>query len=149
MSEETDRDGPDRRLRRGLAPEREAVERIVRRSLTGGAKAKSSARLPVALAGLVFVVLAVAFAIFVHENGGLEPDTEQADGQETVQILTITNVSGEIEVLYPPGRRAGGSVLSPHKIRDRQSLTIFNSDGLVAVFAPIPATGHFIVGGEP
>lgn len=129
MSDKTK--GLDRLLRKGLAPESEAIERVVHRSLTAGTKGKRNVRFPLALAGLAFAVLVAAFAIVLHEDG--------PDGQKTVEILTITNVSGEIEVLYPAGRE--------RMIRDRQTLTIFNCNGLVAVFAPIPAARHFIVGG--
>jgi hypothetical protein len=118
-------------LRRGLTPERESVERIVRRSLRAGTGARyrpSSVVLAVASAA---ILLAVA-AVILLPRGGLR-EAGPVDGKGTVRILTITNASGEIEVFYPP--------------QHFDELTIINSDGIVAAIAPA-ANRHFMFGGD-
>ena len=131
----------DQWLRRGLTPGRESVDHIVQRSLAEEPARKARTWFAVVVTGSAAVVLAaVLVAIFLaggRENG---PGAVTARGDDPVKILTITNVSGAVTVLYPPmaGERPA-----------RDELTIFSSNGIVVAFVPTSTPHHFIVGGNP
>lgn len=94
------------------------------------------------------VVLAAAIAIFLPWGEPPESVTETLRGDNPVQILTITNVSGEVEVLYPSEQPAGGAGTPRHPARSLDEITIMNTNGIVAAFAPAPAPHHFLIGGK-
>ena len=139
----------DARLRRGLEPGPEAVARVVRRSLRAGDSARPR-RLP-AVAATVVATIALAAAIlhFLPWESGREADARTGHPAQTVEILTITNESGELEVLYPAEDSTGGAGRSEGKSNEEREVTIFNSDGIVAAIVPDPISHHFILGGEP
>jgi hypothetical protein len=135
-------------LRRGLEPDRNTVERVVRQSMAAGRAARPRRWVAVGVASAATIFLPAAIAIFLPWGEPRESATETARGEDPVQILTITNVSGEVEVLYFPEGPGGGSVTPARPARDPNEVTIFNSNGIVAAFAPAPAPHHFLMGGE-
>jgi hypothetical protein len=100
------------------------------------------------MAAAAVVVLATAIAIFLPWGESPESVTETVRGDDPVQILTITNASGDVEVLYPPKQPGAGDATSAQPARNPNELTIINSNGIVAAFAPAPAPHHFLIGGE-
>lgn len=138
----------DDRLRKGLEPDRGTVERVVQRSLAAEPARRHRPWATAGVAAAAVVVLAAAIAIFLPWGAPPESVIETVREEHPVQILTITNVSGEIEVLYPRERSRGGAVTPEHPVRDPNEVTIFNSNGIVAAFAPAPAPHHFLIGGE-
>ena len=135
-------------LRKGLEPDRDAVERVVRRSLASNPATRPRSWFAVGVAGAATIAIVVAVAIFLPRGEPRESVVETGPGVEPVRILTITNVSGEVEVLYPAEEPGDGVVTPERPARDPSELVIFNSDGIVAAFAPAPAPHHFLMGGE-
>lgn len=140
--------GVDDWLRKGLEPDRDTVERVVRRSLASSPATRPRRWLAVGVAGATTIAIAVAIAAFLPRGESRVSVAETGPRAEPVRILTITNVSGEVEVLYPADGPGGGAVAPERPARDPNEVTIFNSDGIVAAFAPAPAPHHFLMGGE-
>ena len=122
-------------LQRELDPDRETVERLVRRSLRSAPPARSGGRYTAAAVVTAVVALVAAVLFLVPRDGGHDPGTPTVQPRPQVAMLTITNESGYVEVLVPPRR--------PRRI------TILNSNGVVAAIVPDPISRHFILGGEP
>jgi hypothetical protein len=122
-------------LRRELEPTRETVDRLVRRSLRVPPPTRTRGRLVAAASATAAVALVAALLLLFPREEGRDPGSPPQHPRPQVEILTITNESGEVEVLFPPPR--------PREI------TILNSDGVVAAIVPAPANRHFILGGEP
>jgi hypothetical protein len=135
-------------LRQGLEPERDTVDRVVRRSLAAGAATRPGRWLGFGVAGAATIALALAVAIFLPRGEPRESAAETVLGEGPVRILTITNLSGEVEVRYPAEGPGDGAVAPERLTRDPNRLTIYNSDGIVAAFAPAPAPHHFLMGGK-
>jgi hypothetical protein len=137
----------ERRLRRGLEPERETVERIVRRSLAAESKYGRSPWILPAVAGAAAIVLAIAVTIFLPRSDPSVATGAGVDGPRPVELVTITNVSGEVEVLFPPERHDGGTATAGPPAADPGLPRIFNRNGIVAAFARAGDPHNFIVGG--
>jgi len=135
-------------LRKGLEPDSDTVERVVRRSLAAEPATRPRRWVAVGVAGAATIVLAAAIAIFLPWGEPPESVTETVRGEDPVQVLTITNMSGEVEMLYPAERPEGGAVTPERPARYPNEVMIFNSNGIVAAFAPAPAPHHFLIGGE-
>jgi hypothetical protein len=139
----------DRWLRRGLESDRDAVERLVRQSLAAGAETGSRLSPAVVATGVAVIALAAAIVFVLPRGEPHKSGAETARRDGAVEMLTITNASGKVEVFYP-GQRSGDESTTPKPpAPDPKELTIFNSNGIVAAIAPAPAAHHFIVGGEP
>lgn len=135
-------------LRRGLDPESETVERLVRRSLRGERPARSrTPRIAVAAAAAAILLATATFLLF--------PRNEERVGHEPIALRelrverpTITNATGTVELIYPPPDSEESSGDSVPSTRDSRAIAIFNSNGIVAAIVPAPTTHHFILGGE-
>jgi hypothetical protein len=138
----------DNWLRRELEPDKDTVQRVVRRSLSAEPSARPRLRAAVTVAGLAVIVLAAAITIFLSRGAPDETTTETVHRDRPVAIPTITNASGEVVVIYPqpaPGSKPAGS---DRPASPPDQLTIFNSNGIVAALAVTPTPHYFILGGE-
>jgi hypothetical protein len=132
-------------LRRGLDADRATIARLVRGALNAGPvePRRRPATRTAALAAAIALVAIVAALYSGYRNRA--PSAVQA---ARVEIPTITNESGTVEVLYPRARVAPGTPGLSELPRSNDNILIFNSDGLIIAIAPAPMTRHFILGGN-
>jgi hypothetical protein len=97
--------------------------------------------------GTVAILLALAVVLLVP-LGGLQKDGDASvRGNRSVRFPTITNATGEVEILYPRDHPERGpqSPVSPTSAPGEGK--IFNRNGIVAAFSPTPVPRHFVMGG--
>jgi hypothetical protein len=135
-------------LRRALEPDSDTVQRVVRRSLSAEPSAGPRLRVAATVAGLAAIVLAAAITIFLSRGGPGEATAETARRDSPVEIPIITNVSGEVVVIYPQQAPAGQPDGSDRPASPPEQLTIFNTNGIVAALVVTPTPHYFILGGK-
>ena len=116
-------------VREGLAAGGETVERVVRASLRSGPGRTGRTRRALALGAAAAIVLAALLLLLPPRDGR---DGGGAEPRRTVELLTITNESGTVEVIYP-----------------EPEITLLNSNGVVAAVLPAAATHYLVYRGEP
>jgi hypothetical protein len=137
-------------LRESLAPSREQVDRVVRHALESAEAARTGRRLYwglAAAAALLGLLVWVSVARAVRVEPAKQP-AEMARERGAVAIPTITNTSGDVQLLLPPGWEAQGGRASAKGIQEIGRAEVFNSDGCVAAVLPKGRIRYYIIGGD-
>ena len=139
----------DSRLRRGLEPDRETVERVVRGALSArpvDTRGRGGLRALAAAAVLLLLVLAV---VVIRQAGeGPEGESEMALAGGAPPVPVIGNASGRVVIrvdgrsIWPDAGRGAGPALEPKRPM------ILNSNCLVGVALPHGTPQFLILGGE-
>jgi hypothetical protein len=139
----------DSRLRRGLEPDRETVERVVRGALSArpvAARGPGGLRALATAAVLLFLALVVLGLVQIGDDPSGERGVALERGARPVPI--IGNASGRVAILvdgrsiWPDAGRRADQALEPKRP------VILNSNCLVGVALPHGTPQFLILGGE-
>jgi hypothetical protein len=139
----------DSQLLRGLQPDPEVVDRVIRRSLAAHPHAtkRSGVRLWRLAAGTAAVFLALLAVLIVLVGDG--PSQDRMPGaKRDRQIPIISNSSGRV-VLLRHGRSVSPETVGVvHRENGPRRPVVFNSDGLICAALPGGMPRYLLLGGK-
>lgn len=147
---EGSQEGVERWVRDGLSPSEDQIHRVV-----SGAVRAAEGRGPwapgmsLAVSAGVLIVLALAgFAVFRFLKPGKAERRVPLD-RSRIERITLTNVSGEVELLFPAGQP--GTEPAPAGTREARPPcnALYNRGGVVVLAFCDGAPHYWIAGGQP
>jgi hypothetical protein len=139
----------DRWIRDGLAPGAERVARVVSGALSfSETGAASGLRRAWPLAAGFMLILAIVGFVALRLRREVKP-APVAGVRAPVERITITNVSGRVELLYPPSMQPGREVHPGAHPGQPLCNVLYNRGGVVALAVCNGAPQYWVAGGEP
>ncbi len=131
----------DNWVRSGLTPDEDAVHRVVSGALEAGERKEPLSRYRKwALAALFVLTLCAVGYYALRDSGPKDHELLASFDPSRIETVTITNVSGEVELLFPKGE---GTLPSSTRVE------LSNENDVVLLVLGNGTSKYWIFGGEP